>query len=483
VAESISQDMPGRDNYYKLRLSMTLSARFQNKSEPELSWAAIRSVDIKDLFGRYSYRDLRFPVNEGDIGPVAVLYGDNGSGKTTILKLLYSALSARNDEGNRTYLARCPFSSMVIHLYDGSSLSIIKQGKKLRGSYRIFLEQRGERFELTISAAKDLRVFADRNPKVLELSERLKALQLELLFLQDNRIIRSSYDLFANSEPGAWPSAGIPRLNETNELIFDETDFDERSGVPRQDIETAQQINLIRIIAAVNSWLRRKAYQRSSTGDEDASNVYLQMIKALSYRGKQTPRHAPLRDELLKPLLELSTVVDGYQKYGLVGAYPVDSFIEVLRDADEGRLEDIGTVLSPYVNSVITRLNALSDVHSMMETFEEEMQNYLKDKRVSLHLDRGIRFFDSKGAQLDPASLSSGERQLIFLFCAALLSRAGRCIIMIDEPELSLNVKWQRLLVSSLSHLTKGATTQFVMASHSIEIISQHRNAIVPLGE
>jgi predicted ATPase len=54
-------------------------------------------------------------------------------------------------------------------------------------------------------------------------------------------------------------------------------------------------------------------------------------------------------------------------------------------------------------------------------------------------------------------------------------------VFIIDEPELSLNVKWQRRLVQSLLDCTEGASVQFLMASHSMELLARHRSHVVPL--
>ena len=52
---------------------------------------------------------------------------------------------------------------------------------------------------------------------------------------------------------------------------------------------------------------------------------------------------------------------------------------------------------------------------------------------------------------------------------------------MIDEPEISLNIKWQRIIINSLLDITNEANIQFIFASHSLEIISQHRNRVAKL--
>jgi predicted ATPase len=56
-------------------------------------------------------------------------------------------------------------------------------------------------------------------------------------------------------------------------------------------------------------------------------------------------------------------------------------------------------------------------------------------------------------------------------------------VFIIDEPELSLNVKWQRMLVSSLLAAAKDAQMQFVLATHSIELLARYNAYVVELSE
>lgn len=248
-----------------------------------------------------------------------------------------------------------------------------------------------------------------------------------------------------------------------------------------QDIERALGLNLSQIIQAVGDWLSRKAFQRTSSGEANASNVYLNVVRALSYWGEKKRSIATDRSALVTPLEKLMGSLGRYTKYGLVGSYPVSDFIQLIKDAPEERLDDIDPVLSPYIDSVITRIDAMEEVRAIMSTFEEELHEYLRDKTGSIHITSGLRFTDPSGQVLPPSALSSGERQLIFLFCASLLSRDGQSIFIVDEPELSLNIKWQRKLISSLSKFARGASTQFILASHSLEIMAQHRQSIIEL--
>ena len=89
---------------------------------------------------------------------------------------------------------------------------------------------------------------------------------------------------------------------------------------------------------------------------------------------------------------------------------------------------------------------------------------------------------NSKGRLLDLQWLSAGEQQLFFLFCSAALSQADRCVFLIDEPELSLNVGWQRSLLRALLNIAGTSPTQFIVATHSLEILTEYRHRIIALG-
>jgi ABC-type glutathione transport system ATPase component len=117
----------------------------------------------------------------------------------------------------------------------------------------------------------------------------------------------------------------------------------------------------------------------------------------------------------------------------------------------------------------------------LIQKFINTLNGLLNDKSVSFKLSGGFIIENKLGVKLDPAQLSSGEQQLILLFCYILTERDQQCVFMIDEPEISLNVKWQRQLISSLLQLTEGAKVQFILASHSLELLSQHRNRVVKL--
>lgn len=138
-------------------------------------------------------------------------------------------------------------------------------------------------------------------------------------------------------------------------------------------------------------------------------------------------------------------------------------------------------LLNPYIESLDGRLQAVRSIYKIVDKFISIVNDLLSDKKIGFHLSQGFFIKNTFGESLEPSQLSSGEQQLLLLFCYVLVARDVSSIFIIDEPEISLNIKWQRKLVQALLDITEDADIQFIFASHSLEIISQHRSKVIKL--
>jgi len=57
-----------------------------------------------------------------------------------------------------------------------------------------------------------------------------------------------------------------------------------------------------------------------------------------------------------------------------------------------------------------------------------------------------------------------------------------RVLAKIDEPEISLNVEWQRRFLSDLSEVIKYGKHYVLLATHSPQIIHNRWDLSIPLG-
>jgi predicted ATP-dependent endonuclease of OLD family len=94
----------------------------------------------------------------------------------------------------------------------------------------------------------------------------------------------------------------------------------------------------------------------------------------------------------------------------------------------------------------------------------EKFNSYLIDgKKLQILNDKVFVAVD--GRDLPVSDLSSGERHILTFLTLVLFQGRQRNFLIIDEPEISLNIKWQRELMSLLHNLAPN--TQIIVASHS----------------
>lgn len=94
----------------------------------------------------------------------------------------------------------------------------------------------------------------------------------------------------------------------------------------------------------------------------------------------------------------------------------------------------------------------------------EKFNSYLIDNKKLQILNDKV-FVAVDGRELPVSDLSSGERHILTFLTLVLFQGRQRNFLIIDEPEISLNIKWQRELMGLLHNLAP--KTQIIVASHS----------------
>ena len=84
---------------------------------------AIRTIDVQDLLGRFSYTLQAPEPSSVDMARLMILYGDNGTGKTTILSALFHLLSTAPRGGHKSALANIAFKRIGVVFTNGLELS------------------------------------------------------------------------------------------------------------------------------------------------------------------------------------------------------------------------------------------------------------------------------------------------------------------------------------------------------------------------
>ena len=384
--------------------------------------AYIKSFIVDGLAGRDSplERHLNRDVN--------IFFGLNGSGKTSLLKILHSALS--NDI---SILKNVPFKSAEIIIY---SVNL-----KADVTYRI--EQIKSKSNLAESIWHNESVFQKIGES--EFYPNISSIQPRWSTISEAKITTSQ----------TWNHVYLPisRLylggRISTNTLFNMGRAGEQLSEEALDAMFQESVEVI--------WTN---YSNSVLSDvrkiqEDGLANILKSV--LTYPDETMSKSS----DALDPQIGYERVQSFLKRRGTrssIGSF--ESFSDKF-----SRNPQMQNIVN-QINNVEQRIDEATAPRKKLESLTHEMLT--GNKRVEFS-DRNITVTGSDSEKLSLASLSSGEKQLLRIIIEAV--RAGEGPVLIDEPELSMHIDWQRSLVKSIRDLNPHS--QLIIATHSPEIMAE----------
>jgi len=456
--------------------------------------SAIVEIGIKNLFGHLNYR---IPLNITD--NITIIHGPNGCGKTWILQLINAVFSL-----DYTTLRSAPFDEMDFKFKDGGHFSVRRPDEERPPWYRASLnylwpDAPPNKLVFTYSSrrTKRQRAFSlpvNRSTTSIERQLPLSIIEREIPqlerigpreWLDESRDEVLTLDdisrIYGHRLP--WISSFKPTPNWLSELT------------KRVDVNFIQSQRLIRL-PIVRS--RREASSRRDITEmvehdsnelaERIATALAQSVKIAQSKDRTFPTRLMGRDfhqiesetELREELNKIDTKRHQLYSAGLLDeeeSVPLPS--KTMTDMEK-------SVLSLYLQDVGEKLRVFDELQKRIATFMDLINSKFKSQGKSLiiSMDRGFLFKKDvvSGRIFRPAELSSGEKQQLVLFYELLFKTSNKSLVLIDEPEISLDVGWQRRFLDDLAKVIQLGRFSILMATHSPQIIHNRRDLAVPLS-
>jgi energy-coupling factor transporter ATP-binding protein EcfA2 len=420
-------------------------------------------IATRRLLGQFDY-DLSLRDRSPDARRLVILYGENGSGKTTILRLLYSLLSDHASQGNRGRIGNTRFESFEVELDDGTVVTAARSRTSAPGDYRLTLVHGGTVLcDGTVVMASDGSI--DSSDGTTEhFVARLRELKLSVGFVPEDRryLVSSRLDPESiESPPPAPHRVGARRRSEP--------------------LDAAALIGVV--VRLFEERIRRRVFRSARNAERGSNSVYVQVARELAAAKMGLAEYPEHYAQLVERLNEVVGRADGFAKFELIDKSGLEELLDIYVNASSQTTPSIARVLGPFVDGMLVRMKALESVRSSLDGFLTDLNEYLYLKKATFRVREGLVIRAYNGDPVPPGQLSSGERQLLLMFCALSLFDSQRRIFLLDEPEISLNIKWQRRLLSSFLGLSSSARQQLVVASHSVDVISPHQDAVWELSQ
>ena len=427
----------------------------------------IVGIDVDDLFGSYSYK-LR-PNDANQPHQLLLLYGDNGAGKSTISQLLFHSLSRDKGRGHRTFLAETMFRRFAVHFSSGTTFTAIREKNELVGPYALIgKSEDGQERRADVTTQEDGSV-RDEN-----ISDEALGAVLDIClphpqrtyFLSDERVLTS--DEFSDDL----------RSQYEHEMML----VEKRGRLIERRV--SKETNVDASVSRAERWLKEQAYSASDRGEESTAAVYQEIVGRIAKAPVEAKgESSSCISEIVEKFASIEKRSIQFRRFGLSHAEGLGTLHEQLINLPANKHELVSSVLEPYAASLNSKLDANEITKQRLETFLDIANDFYKRKTVEITVSGGIRVIGDDGRLLKIRLLSSGEKQLMLLLCNILCATNHPSLFIVDEPEISLNVKWQRKLVSPLLRLCDRSDVQFIMATHSIEVLSEHNDSVMKLED
>lgn len=436
---------------------------------------AILYIKVEMLFGYYTYV-LQGENLSKSLNQLAIFYGDNGVGKSTILNMIFYLLNSTYSSGCKSQLAKIKFKSFVVRLANDFEIHAVRKGSNLIGSFDFFIRGNNIKTKRIFLRADDQNVIQVSNDVKTEsvykeVLEIIGKLNIKIFYITDDREIMNSLTY------GVYDGMESLRLNPTN-LKLSNSYFNERF---EEKIKKKQR-ELLNAVENFDTWIKNKVYVAANKGDKNTNAIYTDLIKKIANPIEKEKYLVKIKkDELVNDIRSLEQKSLVYEKLGLLPAFRNTEVVSLIDNLSGEKLKTVLKILEPYVEGLKTKLEILSKYMNIISSLKNIVDQYFINKKISYTMQKGLVIRHSNNEVLDLTMLSSGETQLLNLLLNTIIASDEATLFIIDEPEISLNVKWQRKLLETLLNFNQDGKIQFLIATHSIELLSSYDNNVLRL--
>ena len=149
----------------------------------------------------------------------------------------------------------------------------------------------------------------------------------------------------------------------------------------------------------------------------------------------------------------------------------LDQQLEKLESEYAYYLSDLSKQLNDIIKSVgKVEMDDMRRIYAQNDLFIEIVNHAFANTQKVVDTEQSKLQFRLEREVLDNnKNLSSGEKQFLIIMLTVLLQRKEESILIMDEPEISMHIDWQRELLNNLQKLNPNC--QIILATHSPGVV------------
>lgn len=416
----------------------------------------IEGLEIKLLFDRFNYS---IGLNNSRL---TILTGPNGYGKSTILKIV-NALST----GDLVFFDQLLFQKICF---------------VFTGNKELLLSKRKERSGRTY-------LLVNNKPLPPNIKQWFKRKFVRRFFDSEGNV---SYRYFR------------PELHFDEELdedyfyfrrhIFD-GNLDKIAKPIKEFLEASDSCGSVSYISEQRLVLSDKRSDNNGSGIVDAiTSLPSKMREKIDFLTNEYSNKANSLDSTYPQRL-LSTkhglagekqfsekMVEANDKFKKLSQYDLAS-INLIGDTHYS--QEFSKALKVYFDDFQKKYEVFEPFINKLDRFTSIINRRLAFKQLRVNREKGLFIvsLDDGRTIIQLQDLSSGEKQEILLFYNLIFESESCNFLLIDEPEISLHVLWQRYFVDDLEKVIQEDNINVIIATHSPQIINNRWDYTIDLRE
>ena len=435
----------------------------------------LKRIEVDGLFRVYDHR-----INLDLDDRVTLLHGPNGVGKTSILRMTDAIL-----RDNLARLKTIPFSRLMLEFHDGSTLElrVASKPKTDDGTHELTLTNGGKSNSEVVSLGPSEAETIAAQIDFLRPHGSMADMWIDLRdgeLLTESDIISRFGDLHPNfkrhQKDMSWFSSFLENAN---------THLIEAQRLVRrhQDSKSSRSLRSLRFdrqpissVVDCSEDFRKRLddtmadYGRhAQTLDQSFPQRLISATEKLTVNELQTEM-----DTLDKKIARLKEI-------GILDETPIHPF-------DIGTLGNMNDptqalVMTLYVHDTAGKFKVLDEFADRTRLFLDSVNAKYRHKKIRLDRQEGLVAVSDNDEPLVLDCLSSGEQHELVLHYDLLFRVPSNTIVLIDEPELSLHVAWQKRFLSDLVNIVQLSGFDVLIATHSPFIVGDREDLMVGLGD
>jgi len=412
-------------------------------------------IDSVKVDGFWGERTLDFDFHDD----VNFIIGINGSGKTTAINIVVSALTANFHE-----LDRLEFSKITIRLKSKSS----------RKKPSITISKTTEKGRPFSSIVYEIKESASEKPVVMSLDDYEEQMMLR-------RYPRHMFERELYRRQGSSVSSSLKKLANVSWLSV------HRSNVSHEDRDSDESISSVdRKLKELSNRLVRYFSSLGKEASEQFVNFQKEVFISMLYRKSNKPFFSTAKKiDIENEKKALKGIFEQFKVEPKEFKGKLDSHFDALGKAQEKlhspdeklglNTTDISVLIgTERIDYIVDEWNESikkrESIFRPRDTFLKIINAMMQRKTFTINDRNELQITTQSGKDLPIHRLSSGEKQLLIVLGEALLQEKQSWVYIADEPELSLHIRWQESLVENLRAINPNS--QIIFATHSPDVVS-----------